>query len=697
MIEKTSQKRPTETGQSLLLRVALFSLLVLVPLDQIRADQVAVQKRVSTTESDGSTLGWPRWKGYMSQSDPNRIWISYAGGSGSAPNLNYTTDAGDSWNSNTIQISFDGFLDEHLSCAGNDNYLYFTWPGSDAVMFRRFDAPAQSDNDRGPLVSLAGTTYQHRSNVIVEPSGRIWVFTRLSGSASENVRYQYSDDNGGSWTRGVAFTTNQDNIRFGSMPYIDGRPALVVLYLDDPRGYEYYLWNGSSFEARPDHAVFAQNMGQVRDFTHTVVNDSVFHLIFGLDNGLHHVWKSYNNGTGSWNHTVIETSNTTSDIEWSPITTVRGDELYVFYVEKSTADPASSQIYYKRWKQSTQTWTSPVRVSNPAISTGNVHPNTVFKVPTGSAAIPVFWSAGVGSYDIYFNKILVDPYSGGDQTAPEPVDDLAATVGSQDGEVRLTWTAPGDDGRTGTASHYILKYATSAITGLNWNSATTYANPPTPADGGQIQTFMMSGLTPGRQYYVALRAYDEVENAGAVSNSPQSFACGILTPIPMQSFYDYDASMLELTCLAVNSYHTLIYQFALDSLVGFPLPDLNQAPADGSTATVQYTSVDSGQIYFWRCRAVATDLSDSSAWSGPAQINTGVCCLGFRGNVNCDGNGDINLTDVTMLTGMLFSTFETPCCPESADVTGDDNINLTDLTLLVNALFVTFEPTASCP
>jgi hypothetical protein len=36
------------------------------------------------------------------------------------------------------------------------------------------------------------------------------------------------------------------------MPYIDGHPALVVLYINSSLGYKYYLWNGVAFEERPD-------------------------------------------------------------------------------------------------------------------------------------------------------------------------------------------------------------------------------------------------------------------------------------------------------------------------------------------------------------------------------------------------------------------------------------------------------------
>ena len=565
------------------------------------ADQIISQKKIASSSSDQATLGWPRWKGYMSFSEPNRFWVSYAGARSSASNLSYTTNAGDTWSTNTIQINSDGYVDYHLSAFGHDDDLYFTWPGSNATQFRRINFPAQSDNDRGPLVSLAQTTYQHRSNVMVEPNGRIWVFTRLADSPSQNVRYQFSDNGGSSWSSGVAFATNLDNVRFGSMPYIDGRPALVVLYLNDNRGFEYYLWNGSSFEAQPDHSIFPENMGMTRGFAHTVVNDTTMHLLFGFDNEFHHLWKHFNNGTGGWNHSVIETSTTTSGMEWSPHVTVRGDELYLFYCKKSNSDLSSSNVYYRTWSQTDQSWTASARVSDPAVGSMNLNPNTCFQVPIEANYIPVFWRAGGGDYDIYFSKILVDPYSGGDQIAPARVTNLSATPGTQDGQIRLSWTAPGDDGYDGIATRYVLKFSTTPVTSLSWGSATTYATPPTPLPGGQVQTFTMTGLTPGQQYYLGIRAFDEKGNTGPVSNSPLAFAFGILPPSPLQSSYDPQAAILSLSCTPVSSYHTLFYQFALDTQLTFPQPQLKQASANSPAVTVEYSDVDSGQDFFWRC------------------------------------------------------------------------------------------------
>ena len=74
------------------------------------------------------------------------------------------------------------------------------------------------------------------------------------------------------------------------------------------------------------------------------------------------------------------------------------------------------------------------------------------------------------------------------------------------------------------------------------------------------------------------------------------------------------------------------------------------------------------------------------------------CCQGPTGNVNDDPQGNVTLTDLTVLVNFLFVTFEPLACPAEANMSGDAecDLNLTDLTRLVNFLFVTFEPVAEC-
>jgi phosphodiesterase/alkaline phosphatase D-like protein len=84
--------------------------------------------------------------------------------------------------------------------------------------------------------------------------------------------------------------------------------------------------------------------------------------------------------------------------------------------------------------------------------------------------------------------------------------------------VQLTWTAPGDDGTTGTAGRYDIRYSTSEITAANFASATAVTGAPTPAVAGTSQSVTVSGLAPNTPYYFALKSADEVPNWSGLSN-----------------------------------------------------------------------------------------------------------------------------------------------------------------------------------
>jgi len=400
---------------SAILAAAIFILITNIPAPA--ADSLTVPIQIATsTASDGQTLGIPRWKAYMLETDPNQFWACFANGARSLSNISYTADGGNTWSTEAIQIDPAGYLDMHCSVFGRDGNLYATWPGVGGTTFRRFGAPIHSNADGGPLVSIAGTTALHRSNIMVQNTGRIWLFTRLSyASPSENVLYHYSDNNGSTWSNGVAYATNSATVRIGSMPYAGGNPALVVLYLDDSRGFEYYLWNGSAFEARSDHSIYAANMGQERVFSHNQIRDSVFHLIFGVGTQLHHVWKNFNNGAGSWNHEIIDTCANNSTINlWFPTTSVRGDDLYLFYCKRLSADPTSSLVYYKKWSQTSLTWTVPKLVTTGSANVSNRDPNGPFKVSDNSPYVPVIWRSGTGPFNINFAKVVIS----GDTSVP---------------------------------------------------------------------------------------------------------------------------------------------------------------------------------------------------------------------------------------------------------------------------------------
>ena len=89
--------------------------------------------------------------------------------------------------------------------------------------------------------------------------------------------------------------------------------------------------------------------------------------------------------------------------------------------------------------------------------------------------------------------------------------------------VLLRWTAPGDDGLSGRATHYDLRYSTYAISGTDtlgwWNAATkvTVWN-KVPALPGMPDSIRVFGFPPGYRYYAMIRTCDEVPNWSRYSN-----------------------------------------------------------------------------------------------------------------------------------------------------------------------------------
>jgi hypothetical protein len=113
-----------------------------------------------------------------------------------------------------------------------------------------------------------------------------------------------------------------------------------------------------------------------------------------------------------------------------------------------------------------------------------------------------------------------------DFTPPAAITTLQALSGNAIGSVDLRWTAVGDDGFTGKATSYLVRYSLTAITTESaWNAATPVINGiPIPGLAGSGQSMTVPGLIRGQRYYFSVRARDEVPNLGALSNSPSAVA-----------------------------------------------------------------------------------------------------------------------------------------------------------------------------
>ncbi len=187
--------------------------------------------------------------------------------------------------------------------------------------------------------------------------------------------------------------------------------------------------------------------------------------------------------------------------------------------DNTTGTAASYDIRYSTSTITTGNWASATQVTGeptPAVAGTSQSFNV-----TGITASTTYYFA-IRTKDEVPNEsalsnVVSKTTTSVDTTAPAAISNLAAPSGNHN-SVNLTWTSPGDDNTTGTATSYDIRYSTSTITTGNWASATQATGEPTPLVAGSSQSFNVTGLSGSTTYYFAIRATDEVPNVGALSN-----------------------------------------------------------------------------------------------------------------------------------------------------------------------------------
>ena len=104
-----------------------------------------------------------------------------------------------------------------------------------------------------------------------------------------------------------------------------------------------------------------------------------------------------------------------------------------------------------------------------------------------------------------------------DPVAPAPVQTLHAER-LQNGDIKLTWIAPGDNDQRGTAAFYDIRYAQKEGDVKKWNAATVVPNEPLPEAAGTEQEYILKGMRQDVAWYIALKTTDDARNTSQLSN-----------------------------------------------------------------------------------------------------------------------------------------------------------------------------------
>jgi hypothetical protein len=222
---------------------------------------------------------------------------------------------------------------------------------------------------------------------------------------------------------------------------------------------------------------------------------------------------------------------------------------------------------------------------------------------------------------------------------PAAISNLALS-GATTSSIVLTWTAPGDDTNTGTATLYDIRYATSPIvTAGDFTAASLVSGEPAPAVAGTLQNMTVSGLSANTLYYFAMKTSDEVPNISTVSNIPSlstAVAPDIIPPAAISNLALSGAttSSIVLTWTApgddTNTGTATLYDIRYSTSPIVTAGDFTAAslvsgePAPAVAGTVQnmtVTGLSAGRLYYFAIKT-SDEAPNISAVSNIASLAT---------------------------------------------------------------------------
>ncbi len=204
--------------------------------------------------------------------------------------------------------------------------------------------------------------------------------------------------------------------------------------------------------------------------------------------------------------------------------------------------------------------------------------------------------------------------------------------------VTVSWTTPGDDSLSGTASQFDIRYSTSLITAANFASATRWTTGvPAPSTPGSTQSVVVTGLSPGTTYWFALKTADEVPNWAGISNvaskttaaapdliRPAAIAMTITAQTDSTVTVQWAAVGDDSLTGTATSYDLRMSTSAITAANFASATSLTGEPAPAAPGVLQTVTVRglSRQVTYWFAIKAADDVGNVSAISNVPSVTT---------------------------------------------------------------------------
>ena len=125
----------------------------------------------------------------------------------------------------------------------------------------------------------------------------------------------------------------------------------------------------------------------------------------------------------------------------------------------------------------------------------------------------------VGTGGVPDNNYLIRISSSTPNVSPSRIDSLRIRTTDKKGIYELTWFATGDDGITGKATSYVVKYSNEPIKNQeDFDNAITYEQSWIPAESGYYEHHLININDLDKDWYFAVEAQDDEGNISPLSN-----------------------------------------------------------------------------------------------------------------------------------------------------------------------------------
>lgn len=201
--------------------------------------------------------------------------------------------------------------------------------------------------------------------------------------------------------------------------------------------------------------------------------------------------------------------NSTALLEW----TAPGDDGQVGQASRYDMRHASQPMTIDLFEREDPL--SPLPLPSPAGSAESAYVRGLVPEVTYYFAIRSFDDVGNDSEMSNSPSVLTPPEP--DVVPPDRTTNLTV-ISATYSTVALRWTARGDDGSTGIADHYDVRFAGVPLTESNWDTAAQASGETRPLMAGKREEQALTGFQASTTYHVALRTVDEAGNSSPISN-----------------------------------------------------------------------------------------------------------------------------------------------------------------------------------